>query len=267
MTQVTTEFSRRFDRIATDLESVEGYLGPKEVRFLFLLAAYPTAPGDILEIGSFKGKSTIVLAKGAELTNSGDVYAVDPMVNTSATDPYLAEGQSTVNEFKSNIEQHQVSARIELFQMRSAELAQTWERSLRLLWIDGDHTYRGAKTDFECFSSHLADGAIVAMDDVLHEFEGGIRVFMEDILLSPNFGACGIVGSIGWGQFHKDEEKSRPFRSEKLLLYKKFSRLLPFVAFGNSPKGLDKKKFKLFRSRIPRREISPDKWISMVNPL
>ena len=267
MTQVTTEFLEFYRHIAAEVEAVEGFLGPKEIRFLSLLGAYPTAIGETLEIGSFKGKSTVVLAKAAALTNSGVVHAVDPMINSSVTDPDLGEGESSLDDFRRNVERYGVASRIQFHRMRSEELAETWNKPLRLLWIDGDHTYKGAKLDFDGFYSHLADGAIIALDDVLHEFEGCIRVFMEDVLLSPNFGACGLVGSIGWAQFHKDAERSKPFRREKLSLYKRMSRLLPFVAFGNSPKGMEKKKFKLFRSRIPRSEIPPEKWVKMVNAL
>ncbi len=42
----------------------EGCLYDVEMRFLFAAAARPTAQGEVLEIGSYKGKSTILLAKG-----------------------------------------------------------------------------------------------------------------------------------------------------------------------------------------------------------
>ena len=111
---------------------------------------------------------------------------------------------SSLPEFTKNIKEKGVAEKIKLHQTFSYELAKTWKEPIRLLWIDGDHTYRGTKLDFEGFEPHLVDGAIVAIHDVLHEFDGGIRVFMENILLSPNFGACGCVGSIGWAQFQED---------------------------------------------------------------
>ena len=52
-----------------------------------------------------------------------------------------------------------------------------------MLWIDGDHTYHGTKVDFDLFSKFLSNGAIIAFHDVLGNFEGPIRVFMEDVLL------------------------------------------------------------------------------------
>ena len=40
-----------------------------------LLAAVPTTAGEVLEIGSFKGKSTVVLAKSARLAGDDRVVA------------------------------------------------------------------------------------------------------------------------------------------------------------------------------------------------
>lgn len=257
-------FNAFVENLLREIETVEGYLSPNEIRFLALLAAVPTADGEILEIGSFKGKSTIILAKSAALTDNAKVHAVDPMIAPSETDPDLKGDASSFPDFQKNIEKHKVAENIEFHQNFSFELAEKWNKPLRFLWIDGDHTYKGTKLDFDGFAEHLSDGAIVAIHDVLHEFDGGIRVFMEDILLSPNFGACGFVGSIAWAQFHKDEKKGWEYREEKLKLYKKLSRLIPFVVFKKELKGFEKKRYKLFRSRVPRKLMKPEEWMEKV---
>jgi predicted O-methyltransferase YrrM len=72
-------FEEFADNLMKELDPVEGYLAPNEMRFLALIAACPTAEGEILEIGSFKGKSTIILAKAAAFASDAVVNAVDPM--------------------------------------------------------------------------------------------------------------------------------------------------------------------------------------------
>jgi predicted O-methyltransferase YrrM len=268
MNQFTKQLPDNFDHFVENLlkeiESVEGYLSPHEIRFLALLGACPTARGDALEIGSFKGKSTIILAKSAQLAGNSKVHAVDPMTAPSETDPDLHGDESSFADFQKNITTHAVADQIEFHQTFSGELAKTWDKKLRLLWIDGDHTYQGTKLDLDSFYPHLADNAIVAIHDVLHEFEGGVRVFAENILLSPNFGKCGFCGSIGWAQFHLDPKKSEPFHAEKLALYKKVSRLIPFVVFKKELKGLTKKRYKFFRGMVPRKAIIPQEWLKSI---
>lgn len=264
MQKLPADFENFTENLLTEIESVEGYLAPNEIRFLALMAACPTADGEILEIGSFKGKSTVILAKAAALGGNGKVHAVDPMIAPSETDPDLRGQESSLPDFQKNIESQGVASQVDFHQNFSYELAKTWTKPLRLLWIDGDHTYKGTKLDFDGFAKHLTDGAIVAIHDVLHEFDGGIRVFMEDVLLSPNFGACGFVGSIAWAQFSKDEKTGWKFRDEKLTLYRKLSRLIPYVVFKKHLQGFEKKKYKLLRSRVPHGAINPNEWLKKV---
>ena len=56
-----------------------GHLTPREMRFLALLGAMPTCVGEVLEIGSYKGRSTVILAKSAAFAGQVRVCAVDPL--------------------------------------------------------------------------------------------------------------------------------------------------------------------------------------------
>lgn len=257
-------FEEFVDRLLQDVVSVEGFLAPNEMRFLALLGAVPTAEGEVLEIGSFKGKSTVILAKSSKLAGDQYVNAVDPMTAPSETDPDLKGDASSFADFSVNISAQGVADRVRLSRALSSELAETWNRPIRLLWIDGDHTYEGTLADLEGFAEHLSDGAIVAIHDVLHEFEGGIRGFAEKILLSPNFGACGFCGSIGWAQYLRDPKEARRWREAKLRLYRRTARLIPFLALDGKVRGLNKKIYKLYRSRIPHGAIDPSKWVDTI---
>ena len=257
-------FEEFTSKLLTEMESVEGYLAPNEIRFLALLAACPTADGEILEIGSFKGKSTIILARSAALADGAIVNAVDPMTAPCETDPTLGSQRSSLEDFERNIAAAGVEDRVRLHQMFSRELAETWNAPLRLLWIDGDHTYAGTKLDFDGFAPHLSDKSIVAIHDTLHEFEGGARVYLESILRSPNFGTCGFCGSIAWAQFHADPKEAARHASEKLYLAKRVERLLPYLGRGEL-RGLKKKMYKIARWRIPHGAVDPDKWLTSVD--
>ena len=86
--------------------------------------------------------------------------------------------------------------------MTSQTLAKQWKKPIKILWIDGDHSYNGAKQDFDNFKNYLTKGSIICLHDTLNKFDGPIRVFSEDILLSPEFSLCGITGSISWAIYN-----------------------------------------------------------------
>jgi len=262
---VPPSFRQFTDELLKEVLPVEGFLSPREMQFLMLLAACPTADGEILEIGSFKGKSTILLARSAALGDGAVINAVDPMTAPCETDPDLRGDKTSLDDFTRNIGEHGVSDRVVLHQMLASELAPSWTRPLRLLWIDGDHTYAGTKSDFDGFAPHLVDNGIVAIHDVLHGFEGGARVFCESVLLSPKFGACGFCGSIAWAQYHSDPMLSDKHRTRKLKLYKRLSRVIPYIAFGNELRGWKKTMYKMFRSRIPHSAVDPQDWLDTIS--
>lgn len=264
MKRLPAEFDSFVTNLLKGVESIEGYLSGNEIRFLALLAACPTTNGELLEIGSFKGKSTIVLTQAAAFSGNPKIVAVDPMTAPSVTDPDLKDTASSLTDFQANLRRHNVASHVEFHCTFSSELAKTWSRPLRLLWIDGDHTYKGTKQDFDLFAPYLADGAIVAMHDVLHEFEGGVRVFMEDVLLSPHFSPVGFCGSIGWAQFHADVRIGWKYRDQKLRLYQRLSRLIPYLVFKNELKGWKKKMYKLRRARVPHGAVDSARWLQEV---
>ncbi len=71
------------------IKDIAGHLSPRESKLLFFFASCPTTAGEILEIGSYRGKSTITQAKGAQLTGRAKIIAVDPLTSPSITYPKL----------------------------------------------------------------------------------------------------------------------------------------------------------------------------------
>lgn len=245
---------------------LDGHLTAREVRFLTLLAAVPTAQGEVLEIGSFKGKSAIILAKSVALAGGAGIVAVDPLTLPSATDPGIGDASTLPATLRANLGAHNVEAGVEFHQMRSEELGRTWNRALRLLWIDGDHTYAGAKRDLETFAPFLAPGAIVAFHDTLHRFDGPVRVMCESLLASDRYGACGVCGSIAWSQFLGDPARAAPHRAAKQRLFRRLSRLIPHVAPGRADGGLNRFLFEVKRKLVPHGDVDPSTWLASLGP-
>ena len=212
--------------------NIPGFLLESEARFLGMAAACTPPGGSVLEIGSFKGKSTTILAKVCRHYGLPPVVAIDPHTfhSIELQDLKSSPTASTYDAFLNHLQSAGISGFVDVRRALSSDVSPTWNTPIRLLWIDGDHTYQGAKYDFDGFMPHLIPGGIVAFHDALHEFAGPIRVFVEDILRSDRFGAAGFVGSIAWAQFRPQDGAC--FRNQRASLEKVAASLIPYVQSG-----------------------------------
>ena len=149
---------------------VPGYLLESEARLLGTIAACAPARGVIVETGSFKGKSTIMLAKVVAHYGLGNIVAIDPHNSPLLLDRRADPEASSFKDFLKNVEEAGVAGHVEVHRAYSQDVLKDWNRPIRLLWIDGDHSYPGAKTDFDGFFPYLTPLGVVALHDSLHEF-------------------------------------------------------------------------------------------------
>lgn len=171
---------------------IEGWLSDREARFLYREAQRASADGVILEIGSFKGKSTVCLAMGSSEGNKCQVYALDPHVGGIEQDMWM-KGRSSFEDFKTNIAKARVEDVVTPIIRKSQEAATGWDKALSLLWIDGDHSYEAAKADFQLFSKWLIDGGVVAFHD---STQGELPRLIVECLGSEGFVKLGLIDSI-----------------------------------------------------------------------
>lgn len=237
-------------------------MAENELRFLAMLAACTPAAGPIVEIGSFKGKSTVALATVCDRYGFDPVVAIDPHEGLSYLGPDMPQQTQTFDEFLASIKAAGVQHEVEYHRAHSRNVAKEWNRSIRLLWIDGDHSYAGCKEDLDLFLPYLADGGVVAFHDALNAFDGPIRVFVEEVLRSDRFGAAGFVHSIAWAQYRPRD--GHQFGKRRANLERVASKLVPYVD-GNPLRGLRKMSYKLHRSRVPRQLISAEEWMGLIS--
>ncbi len=242
---------------------VPGHLSEKEARFLGLLAACVPAKGTTVEIGSFKGRSTVMLAKVASHYSYGPVVAIDPHNSPILFDHKSNPEASSYQDFLNNVHGAGVSEHVEPYAEYSKEVANSWNRPIRILWIDGDHSYEGAKSDLDGFLPHLVPEGVVAFHDALNNFPGPIRVFVEDVLGSDRFGPAGFVQSIAWAQFRPEDGAA--FREQRSWLARRAARLIPFVRGGNELRGMTKRRYKFNRFRVPHSAVDAGEWASLVD--
>jgi predicted O-methyltransferase YrrM len=171
--------------------SMPGMLTAAEVDCLFKLGQFDQAKGAIVEIGSWKGKSTVALALGAARVHKEKVYAIDP----HRIQPEEGYFEDTGAEFLANLSRLGLNDRVVPLMMTSAEACRGWDQPVRLLWIDGDHRYEAAKLDFAAWEPHLVPGGILAMHDTMRK-KGPKRVLWEHVFRSGRFQEIAIVDNI-----------------------------------------------------------------------
>jgi predicted O-methyltransferase YrrM len=227
---LSPDLERHWQHTRGLLAGVEGHLTEQEARWLYAAAATCVAEGDIVEIGSFKGRSTIALARGIQAGGRGGrVVAVDPHSAPAETDPHLGGAASSEPELRANLARSGVADLVDVRVAYSQEAGAGWTAPIRLLWLDGDHTLDGVRADFDLWAPHLSEGGVLAMHDVLHRFEGPARVFLERLLRAPGWARAGFVRkSIGWAVKRGDADLTATPRTRlRAALLRRMLRLAP----------------------------------------
>ena len=149
------------------LEGVEGWLHPSEAWELHESSRLVRAPGrgpTAVEIGSWKGRSTIALASGLSARGGGTLHAIDPLVPAPDDPPGGVEERFA--EFLANLERAGVADLVRpLRETSHAARPRFNDRSVDVLFIDGDHDYAAVLQDIDDWVSAMIDGGIVAFND------------------------------------------------------------------------------------------------------
>ncbi len=170
--------------------SIPGMITPDSGKFLYALCYMQELNGDVAEIGSWQGRSTIFLARAVRESKNGHFYAIDHFGgNVGKEEHYVVNGSlnGLRESFEENISRFKLSETVNLLNMSNVDAAEKLkENTIRFLFIDGDHTKSGVKKDIELFFPRLAKGSIVVFDDYFDGFPGLIEA-VDDIMNEYSF--------------------------------------------------------------------------------
>lgn len=167
-----------------------------EGRLLYRLAQR-CKNGCIVEIGSWKGRSTIWLARGSQAGLNKAVYAIDPHIGTPTHEQYGNE--ATLDEFVANIASAGVLETVTPYVTTSEEASKGWKEAVELLFIDGRHDYTSVLFDFLSWTPYLVPNGIVALHDTVG-YDGPHRVALEHLFASHKFAHVGICRKIAYAR-------------------------------------------------------------------
>ena len=153
------------------IEGVEGWLTDAQARRLWDAARRLRAPATIAEIGSFRGRSTIVLAQAA--ADGVDVVAIDPHGGGDRGPqeivPDAALGEEDFQAFNANLAHAGVAARVRHVRLPSRDALRPGAAdgldSVDLLYVDGAHRYGPARADIEAWGDRVAAGGTLLVHD------------------------------------------------------------------------------------------------------
>lgn len=175
----------------SQISAVRGMTSDEEAEKLFILSLTQDLKGDIVEIGSWLGKSTVHLAKGCQVANNGIVHAVDTFKgNVGKESLYtapLAETETILSRFKKNVKLAKVAKYIKIYPMTSAEAQKMIRKKIRMVFIDGCHEYEFVTKDIQIWAKKLQKGGLIVLDDFTQAFPGVIQAVEEQIITNSDF--------------------------------------------------------------------------------
>lgn len=198
--------------ILAAFESAKGFMPVDEGLALYSAGVEAGGLGlPLLEVGSYCGRSTILLAdaargagvsvltldhhRGSEEQQPGwdfhDPETVDPELGLMDTLPTFRR-----TLYRAGLEEHVVA-----LVGRSPQVARIWGTPLGLVFVDGGHTDEHANGDYEGWAPHVAEGGLLVIHDVFpvveDEFTGQApyRVYLR-ALESGAFTEVSATGSL-----------------------------------------------------------------------
>jgi len=161
--------------LAQVVSVTKGFMPDVEAAALYD-AAVSAEPGVWLEIGTYCGKSTVVLGgaarevgatvvtvdhhRGSEENQAGWEWHDEALVDPDA-------GQlDTLPSLRQTLRLAQLEDVVNPVVASTQSVGSWWSTPVQFLFLDGNHTEEVAQHDYQAFARHVVDGGILAVHDV-----------------------------------------------------------------------------------------------------
>jgi SAM-dependent methyltransferase len=183
-----------FESALAAAEGAEGWLTEDQARRLFERAR---EGGRIVEIGSFRGRSAIVMAQAAG--DRGELVAIDPHAGGDRGPREIASeagrGDADFDAFHANLERAGVEGRVRHVRRFSADALGEVTGPLDLLYVDGAHRYRPARDDLARWGARVRPGGHMLVHDSFAAV-GVTLAILRLLLVGGEFRYLGRSGSL-----------------------------------------------------------------------
>jgi predicted O-methyltransferase YrrM len=197
--------------LAAALEGVDGWFSPDQVARVAQRAASVPAGGRIVEIGSFRGRSLIAMARSAR--PAVEIVAIDPHAGNDRGPQEIegfAEAAAVDSEtFLANLERAGVRSRVTYVRKFSHEALDDVGAPIDLLHIDGAHRFAPARGDIKRWGARVAPGGSMLVHDAFSSV-GVTAAIAAELLTSGEWRYTGRSRSLA-------EYRKEPQRGTALL--------------------------------------------------
>jgi SAM-dependent methyltransferase len=158
---------RTYDEVVVEVAGVDGWMSADQARRLYDAAARTASGDQIVEIGSFRGRSTIVLASAAP--EGVAVVAIDPHAGNDRGPQEIegfAEAAADDHEvFTANLAAAGVAQRVRHIRAFSDAAHHEVQGDLAVLYVDGAHRYAPALADIRDWGARVEPGGTLLIHD------------------------------------------------------------------------------------------------------
>ena len=154
-----------------------GHISARESAWLERLSYKRPQSEYVVEIGRYRGRSTLALAHGIRRSAEGKLITIDPWLQEDVHD---------------NLKRHNLSDLVEVWTNSSRGAFERWNtegqgQSIGMIFIDGNHTYEYVHNDISQWSTVLVPNGIIALHDYSDNNDGTLLAVNELIFWSGNY--------------------------------------------------------------------------------
>ncbi|WP_326612409.1 class I SAM-dependent methyltransferase [Streptomyces scopuliridis] len=171
-------------KILAAFEAAKGFMPVHEGLALYAAAAEAGALGlPLLEIGTYCGRSTLLLAAAAREAGTVAVTvdhhrgSEEQQPGWEYHDPSVVDPDTglmdTLPAFRRTLRAADLEDWVIAVVGRSPQVAKVWGGALGLVFIDGGHTDEHANGDYEGWAPRLAEGGLLVIHDVFPDPAAG----------------------------------------------------------------------------------------------
>jgi predicted O-methyltransferase YrrM len=156
-----------FEKAFAAARPVEGWLTEAQARRLWDSARSVPAGGVVVEIGSFRGRSAIVLASA--LAEGARLVAIDPHAGgdrgPQEIEAETVRGEADHQAFEANLRAARVAERVEHVRLMSSDALGSVDGRVDLLYVDGAHRLGPARDDMVRWGARVREGGTMLVHD------------------------------------------------------------------------------------------------------